>query len=49
MYAQGSFADLYGQMGGIVVLTETCLKTNNLKIALFKKIRQVFLVNLKWV
>ena len=36
MHAQGSVVDLYGQMGGIVVLTETCLKTNNLKIALFK-------------
>ena len=29
-------------MGGIVGLTEVCLKTNNLEIALFKQVGQVF-------
>ena len=42
VYAQGSAVDQYRQMGGIVGLTEVCLKTNNLEIALFKKVGQVF-------
>ena len=49
VYAQGSAVDQYRQMGGIVGLTEVCLKTNNLEIALFKQVGQVFLVNLRWV
>ena len=40
--AQGSAADQYRQMGGIVGLTEVCFKTNNLEIALFKQVGQVF-------
>ena len=42
LYAQGSAVDQYRQMGGIVGLTEVCLKTNNLEIALFKQVGQVF-------
>ena len=42
VYAQGSAVDQYRQMGGIVGLTEVCLKTNNLEIALFKQVGQVF-------
>ena len=42
VHAQGSAVDQYRQMGGIVGLTETCLKTNNLEIALFKQVGQVF-------
>ena len=42
VHAQGSAVDQYRQMGGIVGLTEVCLKTNNLEIALFKKVGQVF-------
>ncbi len=42
IYAQGSAVDQYRQMGGIVGLTEVCLKTNNLEIALFKQVGQVF-------
>ena len=49
LYAQGSAVDQYRQMGGIVGLTEACLKTNNLEIALFKQVGQVFFVNLRWV
>ena len=37
VYAQGSAVDQYRQMGGIVGLTETCFKTNNLEIILFKQ------------
>ena len=40
--AQGSAVDQYRQMGGIVGLTEVWLKTNNLEIALFKQVGQVF-------
>ena len=40
--AKGSAVDQYRQMGGIVGLTEVCLKTNNLEIALFKQVGQVF-------
>ena len=42
VHAQGSAVDQYRQMGGIVGLTEVCLKTNNLEIALFKQVGQVF-------
>ena len=42
VYAQASAVDQYRQMGGIVGLTEVCLKTNNLEIALFKQVGQVF-------
>ena len=42
VYAQSSAVDQYRQMGGIVGLTEICLKTNNLEIALFKQVGQVF-------
>ena len=42
VYAQGSAADQYRQMGGIVGLTEVCLKTNKLEVALFKQVGQVF-------
>ena len=42
VYAQGSAVDQYRQMGGIVGLTEVCLKTNNLEIDLFKQVGQVF-------
>ena len=42
VYAQGSAVDQYRQMGGIVGLTEVCLKSNNLEIALFKQVGQVF-------
>ena len=42
VYAQGSAVDQYRQMGGIVGLTETCFKTNNLEIILFKQVGQVF-------
>ena len=42
VYAQGSAVDQYRQMGGIVGLTEVWLKTNNLEIALFKQVGQVF-------
>ena len=42
VYAQGSAVDQYRQMGGVVGLTEVCLKTNNLEIALFKQVGQVF-------
>ena len=42
LYAQGSAVDQYRQMGGIVGLTEVCFKTNNLEIALFKQVGQVF-------
>ena len=42
LYAQGSAVDQYRQMGGIVGLTEVCLKSNNLEIALFKQVGQVF-------
>ena len=49
VYAQGSAVDQYKQLGGIVGLIEVCLKTNNLEIALFKQVGQVFLVNRRWV
>ena len=42
VHAQVSAVDQYRQMGGIVGLTEVCLKTNNLEIALFKQVGQVF-------
>ena len=42
VYAQGSAADQYKQMGGIVGLTEVCFKTKNLELALFKQIGQLF-------
>ena len=42
VYAQGSAVDQYRQMGGIAGLTEVCLKTKNLEIALFKQVGQVF-------
>ena len=42
VYAKGSAVDQYRQMGGIVGLTEVCLKKNNLEIALFKQVAQVF-------
>ena len=42
LYAQGSAVDQYRQMGAIVGLTEVCLKSNNLEIALFKQVGQVF-------
>ena len=42
VYAQGFAVDQYRQMGGIVGLTEVCFKTNNLEIALFKQVGQVF-------
>ena len=42
VYAQGSAVDQYRQMGGIVGLTELCLKTNNLEITLFKQVGEVF-------
>ena len=42
VYAQGSAVDQYRQMGGIVGLTEVCLKTNNLEIILFKQVGEVF-------
>ena len=42
VHAQGSAVDQYKQMGGVVGLTEVCLKTNNLEIALFKQVGQVF-------
>ena len=42
VYAQGSAVDQYRQMGGIVGLTEVCLKTNNLEIVLFKQVGEVF-------
>ena len=42
VYAQGSHADQYKQMGGIVGLTEVCFKTKNLELALFKQIGQLF-------
>ena len=42
VHAQSSAVDQYRQMGGIVGLTEVCLKTNNLEIALFKQVGQVF-------
>ncbi len=42
VYAKGSAVDQYRQMGGIVGLTEVCLNTNNLEIALFKQVGQVF-------
>ena len=40
--AQGSAEDQYKQMGGIAGLTEVCLKTKNLELALFKQIGQLF-------
>ena len=42
VYAQGSAADQYKQMGGIAGLTEVCFKTKNLELALFKQIGQLF-------
>ena len=42
VYSQGSPIDQYRQMGGIVGLTETCFKSNNLEITLFKQVGQVF-------
>ena len=42
VYAQGTAADQYKQMGGIVGLTEVCFKTKNLELALFKQIGQLF-------
>ena len=42
VYAQASAVDQYRQMGGIVGLTEVCLKTNNLEIILFKQVGEVF-------
>ena len=42
LYAQGSAVDQYRQMGGIVGLTEVCFNSNNLEIALFKQVGQVF-------
>ena len=42
VYAQGSAADQYKQMGGIVGLTEVCFKTKNLELALFKQVGQLF-------
>ena len=42
VYAQGSTADQYKQMGGIAGLTEVCFKTKNLELALFKQIGQLF-------
>ena len=42
VYAQGSAADQYKQMGGIAGLTEVCFETKNLELALFKQIGQLF-------
>ena len=42
VHAQGSAADQYKQMGGIVGLTEVCFKTKNLELALFKQVGQLF-------
>ena len=42
VYAQGSAADQYKQMGGIVGLTEVCFKTKNLELTLFKQVGQLF-------
>ena len=42
VYAQGSAADQYKQMGGIAGLTEVCFKTKNLELALFKQVGQLF-------
>ena len=42
VYAQGSAADQYKQMGGIAGLTEVCFKSKNLELALFKQIGQLF-------
>ena len=42
VYSQGSAADQYKQMGGIVGLTEVCFKTKNLELALFKQVGQLF-------
>ena len=43
VYAQGSAVDQYRQMGGIVGLTEVCLKRNNLEIVLFERVGEVFI------
>ena len=42
VYAQGSAVDQYKHMGGILGFIEVCLTTNNLEIALFKQVGQVF-------
>ena len=41
VYAQGSAADQYKQMGGIAGLTEVCFATKNLELALFKQIGEL--------
>ena len=43
VYAQASAVDQYRQMGGIVGLTEVCLKRNNLEIVLFERVGEVFI------
>ena len=42
VFAQGTTADQYKQMGGIAGLTEVCFKTKNLEVILFKQIGQLF-------